>query len=109
MLATFNLLLAVGTIVLYFQLKPAGCSGECLGIIFPVGFEQFAVSCLLTVLVMMVLACAAAVNSAWAGRGGWAVGFMVGASSPVLAIAMVFATLELLIPLAILCLAGVGV
>src|SRR5262249_29231640 len=108
-LATLNLLLISGTLVFYFQLGPAGCSGECLGIAVPEGFEQFAVSLLLTVLVMVVLAITATVASARAGRSGWAVGFWVGASSPFLVVAMVLAARELLTGFKLLfCLAAIG-
>src|SRR5262245_42074950 len=107
-LATLNLLLASGTLVLAFQLQPGGCSGECF-ISFPEGFEQFAVSFLLTALGMVVLAITAAVASGRAGRKGWAVGFVVGASSPLLAVAMVFSGYGLIAAFIPLCLAAIGV
>src|SRR5262245_19343555 len=107
-LATLTLLLASGTLVLAFQLQPGGCSGECF-ISFPEGFEQFAVSFLLTALVMVVLAIAAAVASGRAGRKGWAVGFVVGASSPLLAVAMVLSARYFLTALIFLGLAALGV
>src|SRR5262249_28295574 len=95
MLATLNLLLIIGTIVLYFQMGPAGSCGGCF-FAFPQGLEQFLGSFLLTVLVMVALAITATVASGRAGRSGWAVGFGVGAASPLLAVATVLSARDLL-------------
>jgi len=107
-LATLNLLLIIGTIVLYFQMGPVDSCGGCF-FAFPQGLEQFAVAFLVTVLVMVVLAITAIVASARAGRSRWAVGFGVGASSPLLAVAMVLSARELLTGFMLLSLAMIGV